>query len=1067
MYLKPFLSKTKTLILLVCSVCHLLALPASAKEYPDAVKIVAPDRLSVQIYSQPKIGSEVLAIALHGDVLEAGGANDGFIEVRLPNKRVGYVVKENTVPWHPPAEEGSIIWLISVGVLIAVIGGVIVFLLVRKKRIKDAEKLAASIPAAIRHAEDYYRSGDYEQAINAFNRYLNLQGGEVRSPDVYRRLTVCYQKTEEPREAAKAWEKMRSLGGVKGLEDYTVGAELMASLGREADAAEIYEALLDSQSDEDRRYEIHEKLFNTYRKIKEPKKLIKHAIQLEKFDEAGAGVISDTARFLIAEGQTDLAIESNNKDLITGVCAEFLDDHAKTPEAARIYLKCLEYDPKDARIHRILADVYSRGGDFRRAVSELTMLHQLDKEQSDEYIEEAAKIYVENKRVQDALAEGNPLIVKKIAQIFLARSEVHPDAVAVYEKVLEFQPNAIGINKMLSTVYLTRGDLDKYIAKLRLLHEIDGDNQDYLTDLAQCIIDNDLIEQTIKEGSRALNAKILKQLIKRGVYNDRAVWLYEKLIKYEPDNAVIRGALATAYENRKEYGKGFQHLLVLIRQNPDDGDLCQRAAAIAVDHDFLPQILEHGGAALLTATALKITESKTEGPEAVDILTAALHERPDDVRILSYLETIKPPPPPPPAPVKEAEPKVASDAESRVAQDLVQEATPRDVDSGMEARIPEPPGKLEEIPEADEAYIEAPAPSGIETIESILEEFGQPRGHKQTRSKRSTGPFQTIDLTDEDVSFEEKSVTTFVSGYSQRPVADFAREELFLPVSGSMAYKKMEALVSDGWGDLCVAVEVNTGRYFLMRLFRDDLLDAPILKDFVTQITELGFNMVHDNLLPILDVVTGPTGVTSLIHPFAATNLENLMKAERRAELGLRLKLIEKIMDGLVYAHNYKGVDGQLRRTYHLHLQPSCIALSDDFTQCYIVGVGYSQIFRNLSRGRQPRWQDPGVNPATMPPEFFRSKAGTIRERSADIYSLGVLIYFVATGEFPFDGPSMEDYKFQHNKIFAAPPRLIDPTVPDWLEPIILGCLEKDPGKRWDSVLDIRQALNRGMEGKV
>ncbi|MCL4540298.1 MAG: hypothetical protein M1378_12005 [Bacteroidetes bacterium] len=1055
----------KTVILLVCSLCHLLALTASAREFPNAIKIVAPDRLSVQIYSQPRIGAEVLAIALHNDVLEVEGEKDGFVEVRLANKRIGYVAKENTVPWEPPVKERSPAWLIGIAILIVTIGGVILFLAVRKKRTKDAETRAASIPAAIKQGEEFYRSGDYEQAIKAFNRYINLQGGEVRSPDVYRRLTVCYQKTDDIREAAKSWEKMRSLGGLKGLEDYTVGAELMGALGREADACGIYEALLESQSDEDRRYEIHEKLFNTYRKMKEPKKLIDHAIELEKFGSEGSGVISDTARFLIAEGQTDLAIESNNKELITGVCTEFLDDHAKTPEAARIYLKCLEYDRTDARIHRILADIYSRGGDFRRAVSELTMLHQLDKEQSEEYIEEAAKIYVENKRVQDALQEGNPLIIKKIAQIFLARSEVNPDAVAVYEKVLEFQPNAIGINKMLSTVYLTRGDLDKYVAKLRLLHEIDGDNQDYLTDLAQCIIDNDLIEQTIKEGNRALNAKILKQLIKRGISNDKAIWLYEKLIKYEPDNAVIRGALATAYEKRQEYGKSFPHLLVLIRQNPDDAELCRRAAAIAVDQNLLPQILEDGGPRLLVATALEIAEKRIQDAEAIEIVAAALVERPDDVRILSYLETMKPSAAP--APVRETKPKVASPAKAVHAQGSRQEAAAEAADRSQKAQKPELPGKPEKRPEPEEVHEEAPASFREESIESILEEFGQARAHKQTRPQRPIGTIQTIDLTDENVSFEERAITTFVSGYSKRPVADVAREELYLPVSGSLAYQKMEILASDGWGDLCVAVEVNTGRHYLMRLFRNDLLDAPILKDFVTQVTELGFNMVHENLLPTLEVVTGPNGATCLIHPFAATNLENLMKAERRAEFGLRMKLIGNIMDGLVYAHNYKGVDGQLRRTYHLHLHPSCIALSDDFTQCYIVGVGYSQIFRNLSRGRQPRWQDPGTNPASMPPEFFRSKAGTIRERSADIYSLGVLIYFVATGEFPFDGPSLEDYKFQHNKIFAAPPRLIDPTVPDWLEPIILGCLEKDPGKRWDSILDIRQALNRGMEGKV
>ena len=55
-------------------------------------------------------------------------------------------------------------------------------------------------------------------------------------------------------------------------------------------------------------------------------------------------------------------------------------------------MKCLEYDRTDLRIHRMLADMYSQGGDFRRAVSELTILHQLDKEQPDTYIEEATRI---------------------------------------------------------------------------------------------------------------------------------------------------------------------------------------------------------------------------------------------------------------------------------------------------------------------------------------------------------------------------------------------------------------------------------------------------------------------------------------------------------------------------------------------------------------------------------------------------------------------------------------------------------------------------------------------------
>ena len=71
------------------------------------------------------------------------------------------------------------------------------------------------------------------------------------------------------------------------------------------------------------------------------------------------------------------------------------------------------------------------------------------------------------------------------------------------------------------------------------------------------------------------------------------------------------------------------------------------------------------------------------------------------------------------------------------------------------------------------------------------------------------------------------------------------------------------------------------------------------------------------------------------------------------------------------------------------------------------------------------------------------------------------MIYLIVTGELPLRGPSLEDYKFQHGRVFPEPPRLVNPSVPDWLEAVILTCLEKDPGKRWNSVAELRKALRR------
>ena len=255
---------------------------------------------------------------------------------------------------------------------------------------------------------------------------------------------------------------------------------------------------------------------------------------------------------------------------------------------------------------------------------------------------QAARIYVENSKVHEALAEGNPIVVKKIAQIYLARSEVNPDAVAVYEKVLEFQPKAVGINKMLSTVYLTKGDLEAYMERLRVLHEIDGRNHDYLSDLARCIVDNDLVEETIREGNRDLNSRILRQLIRQGSSDDQSVALFEKLSRIEPNNSPLRGALVHAYGRRGEYEKQMNHMLALILLKPEDKELLQKATDLAVKQNLLNRIAESGGNKILHLTALKLVKNKVDNPEARDILDKAARLNPGDSVIGNYLKDLKP-----------------------------------------------------------------------------------------------------------------------------------------------------------------------------------------------------------------------------------------------------------------------------------------------------------------------------------------------------------------------------------------------------------------------------------------
>jgi tetratricopeptide (TPR) repeat protein len=312
------------------------------EQYPKAVQIVAPDGLSAKVYSEPSETSEILDQAFNGAIHEVVGARNDFIEINLPDAGItGFVLKSNTRPWSAPIKKGlskTVIALIAVFLAILAVAGIVVFF-TRFRKAKAAEVRAASIPAAIKMAEECFRGGDYSRALREFTRYVDMQGGEVRNPDVYRRMSVCYQKVGEYREAARAWEKMRSLGGLRDMEDHSLGVALMMALGKESEAALIYEELLQDEKDEETRLEIHTKLFETYRRLKEPSKLMRHAEVLIESESGEETVLNDTVSFFVTEGQTDLAVHSGNEALVKGICDEFMEMKAKTPEATRIYLK--------------------------------------------------------------------------------------------------------------------------------------------------------------------------------------------------------------------------------------------------------------------------------------------------------------------------------------------------------------------------------------------------------------------------------------------------------------------------------------------------------------------------------------------------------------------------------------------------------------------------------------------------------------------------------------------------------------------------------------------------------
>lgn len=103
-------------------------------------------------------------------------------------------------------------------------------------------------------------------------------------------------------------------------------------------------------------------------------------------------------------------------------------------------------------------------------------------------------------------------------------------------------------------------------------------------------------------------------------------------------------------------------------------------------------------------------------------------------------------------------------------------------------------------------------------------------------------------------------------------------------------------------------------------------------------------------------------------------------------------------------------------------------------------------------------------SPHYIAPEQAMSSAGATPQ--SDLYSLGVIVYEMFTGQLPFDAPDPLDIALLHMSEPPRPPRQIRSDISPELEAVILKALAKEPGDRYPTGAALADALDRALEDR-
>lgn len=161
------------------------------------------------------------------------------------------------------------------------------------------------------------------------------------------------------------------------------------------------------------------------------------------------------------------------------------------------------------------------------------------------------------------------------------------------------------------------------------------------------------------------------------------------------------------------------------------------------------------------------------------------------------------------------------------------------------------------------------------------------------------------------------------------------------------------------------------------------------------------------------------------------------------------VKITVAIAEGLEHAH--------MMGIVHCDIKPHNILITDsgrvkvtDFGIARAINSATTMMYTNSVMG----------SAHYISPEQASGKSINV---STDIYSLGVVLYELLTGEVPFRGETPVSVALQHVKDRVVAPRIKNAMIPPQLEQVVLMALEKEPGKRFGSISEMIQALRMSL----
>lgn len=266
-------------------------------------------------------------------------------------------------------------------------------------------------------------------------------------------------------------------------------------------------------------------------------------------------------------------------------------------------------------------------------------------------------------------------------------------------------------------------------------------------------------------------------------------------------------------------------------------------------------------------------------------------------------------------------------------------------------------------------------------------------------------------------------------------------------------YKLDKILGRGGMAVVYQARDQMLERDAAIKVLKGEYASDPDFRERFRQEAKAAANLSHPNIVTVYDFDIDEERIFIVMEYVPGNDLNSIIKEKQRLTIPAGIDLMVKACKAIGYAHRAGLVHCDVKPHNFLVTPANQLKVTD-------FGIARALASINPEEESDVVWGSP---------QYFAPEqaAGGPPSPASDVYSLGVVMYQMLTGELPFTGKTSSELAQMHRYAKPVSPREINPGISKELEQVIMKVLAKEPSARYRTADQLGRVLQTLMSKKA